>query len=309
MKNLLFVILATASILYAGFAFGQQQKVAVYVTGAEEEGLNEFMGAYLVDAIVNSSNYQAVERTSDFIKELNKEQDYQRTGAVNDNQISELGRQFGVQLVCVAKIGKMGNRQFVSARLIDVETATVKNSTKPVLFVMENIDKSCAAIAVSLITGSPVDMDKLKIEANADAGDPDTAADDDDTDEDDDDDEIESKVVNKKIKSANTNDAASGGKYATLYVYRPWVYLGAALPIHMMLNGKPMVSLSNRSKSSIKVRKEGEVFIGAGSLFLNIDIEFGKEYFIRVTPMKLELKDETEGEQEYEKIKKIKKGK
>ena len=137
---------------------GNELKVAVYVTGAEGDGINEFIGAYLVDAIVNGSNYLAVERTADFIRELNKEQEYQRTGSVNDDQISQLGQQFGVQLVCVAKVGKVGHRQFVSARLIDVETATVKNSTKPVLFTMDDIDKSCAAVAVSLVSGESVNI-------------------------------------------------------------------------------------------------------------------------------------------------------
>ena len=157
MKRLSILLLA---IMCAGGIFGQQQKVAVYVTGATEEGVNDFVGAYLVDAIVNSTNYQAVERTADFLKELNKEQGYQRTGNVDDDQISRLGKQFGVQLVCVAKIGKMGDKQFVSARLIDVETATVKSSTKPVIFTMDDVDKSCAAVAISLISGEPVDVKK-----------------------------------------------------------------------------------------------------------------------------------------------------
>jgi stalled ribosome rescue protein Dom34 len=71
MKKLLILLLA---IMSTSISYSQtKQKVAVYVTGAEE-GINEFMGAYLVDAIVNSSNYLAVERTADFLRELNKEQ-------------------------------------------------------------------------------------------------------------------------------------------------------------------------------------------------------------------------------------------
>jgi hypothetical protein len=155
MKKTLILLLA---IMSTSISYSQtKQKVAVYVTGAEE-GINEFMGAYLVDAIVHSSNYLAVERTADFLRELNKEQSYQLSGAVDDDQISQLGKQFGVQFVCVAKVGKIGEKQFVSARLIDVETATVKSSTKPVLFTTEDIDKSCAAVAISLISGEPIDI-------------------------------------------------------------------------------------------------------------------------------------------------------
>jgi len=156
------VIILLLAVMCAGVVFGQQQKVAVYVTGAEE-GINDFVGAYLVNAIVNSTNYQAVERTADFLKELNKEQGYQRTGAVDDQQLSKLGKQFGVQLVCVAKVGKMGGKYFVSARLIDVETGTVKISTPPVSFTTKDVEKSCETIATSLTTNNPKDPKGHKV--------------------------------------------------------------------------------------------------------------------------------------------------
>jgi hypothetical protein len=165
MKKILILLVALCCV---SVTFGQEQKkVAVYVTGATEEGVNEFVGAYLVDAIANSSNYVAVERTADFLNELTKEQSYQKSGAVDDNQISALGKQFGVSLVCVAKVGKMGEKQFVSARMIDVETATVKSSTKPVIFTLDDVDKSCAAVAVSLISGEPVDIKRPAIADNS----------------------------------------------------------------------------------------------------------------------------------------------
>ncbi|MDR0543671.1 MAG: hypothetical protein LBH19_15895 [Dysgonamonadaceae bacterium] len=162
-KNLSILIFSFCVCVTCAFSQEQKQKVAVYVTGSTDDGMNEFMGAYLVDAIVNGSNYTAVERTADFIRELNKEQAYQQSGAVDDNQISLLGQQFGVDLVCVAKVGKVGPRQFVSARLIDVITATVKSSTKPVLFTLEEMENACAAVAVSLVSGEDVEMKKPKV--------------------------------------------------------------------------------------------------------------------------------------------------
>jgi tetratricopeptide (TPR) repeat protein len=153
MRKILILLLALIS---ASAVYSQtQQQVAVYVTGGEEDGINEFIGAYLVTAIVKSSNYTAVERTADFLRELNKEQDYQRTGNVQDSQILELGHQFGVQLVCVAQVGKVGKevtRQFISVRLIDVETVTVKSSTKPLIFTIENIEESCATVATMVLS-------------------------------------------------------------------------------------------------------------------------------------------------------------
>ena len=161
MKKTVFLLLALISVSVV-FGQGEKKKVAVYVTGTEE-GISEFLGAYLVNSIVSSSDYVAVERTSDFMRELNKEQEYQRTGAVNDDQISQLGRQFGVQLVCVAKIGRVGTQQFVSARLIDVETATVTKSTKPIIFSINDIDKSCTLVTADLFKGEnrPVSAGKM----------------------------------------------------------------------------------------------------------------------------------------------------
>lgn len=60
--------------------------------------------------------------------ELGKEQNYQRTGAVDDNELSRLGKQFGVQLVCVADVSDVFGEKYITARLIDVETAEIVNT-------------------------------------------------------------------------------------------------------------------------------------------------------------------------------------
>lgn len=108
----------------ASIVFGQQ-KVAVYVTGGSDAGINKVLGDQLVAAIVNSGKYTAIERTSSFLAQLANEQTYQRTGAVDDNQISELGKQFGVELVCVAEVNEVFEKKYVSARFIDVKSAEV----------------------------------------------------------------------------------------------------------------------------------------------------------------------------------------
>jgi hypothetical protein len=127
----------------------QPKKVAVYVIGGDSIG--EFVGAYLVDAITHNSGYTAVERTAEFLSALNREHEYQRTGTVDDEQIAKLGKQFGVKLVCAVKIGKLGDKQFVQARLVDAETATVRNSAKPFSFTLDNLEEVCVSIATQLL--------------------------------------------------------------------------------------------------------------------------------------------------------------
>ena len=124
MKKLLIILLSALSLT----AFAQQKKVAVYVTG-EKTSINKVLGDQLVSAFAKSGRYTAVERTSSFLAELGKEQSYQRTGAVSDKEIASLGYQFGVDFVCVAELSEVFGENYVSARLIDVETAEVVNAS------------------------------------------------------------------------------------------------------------------------------------------------------------------------------------
>jgi uncharacterized protein YjdB len=126
MKKIIFVLLAV--VVCASVTFGQR-KVAVYVTGSGDAGIKKVLGDQLTAAIAKSGKYIAIERTSSFLTELNKEQKYQRTGAVDDNELSRLGKQFGVQLVCVADISDVFDEKYISARLIDVESAEVINAS------------------------------------------------------------------------------------------------------------------------------------------------------------------------------------
>ena len=122
MKKLLTILVLS---LLSLTAFAQQKpKVAVYVTG-EQSGVTKILGDQLVSAFSQSGDYTAIERTSSFLAELGKEQNYQRTGAVADSDISRLGKQFGVQFVCVADISEAFGEKYISARLINVESAEV----------------------------------------------------------------------------------------------------------------------------------------------------------------------------------------
>ena len=119
MKKILILLLSLFSVAISA----QQKKVAVYVTG--DDPINSSMGDHLVDGIAHNGKYIAVERTASFLNELVKEQSYQQTGAVDDNEISRLGKQFGVDYVCVATPFDVWGEKYISARMIDVERAEV----------------------------------------------------------------------------------------------------------------------------------------------------------------------------------------
>ena len=101
-----------------------QKKVAVYMTGSDP--INEIVGNRLVDGLAKNGKYTAIERSASFLKALSKEHTYEREGAVDDNEIAELGRQFGVQYVCVASVLNVWqNEKYITARIIDAESAEV----------------------------------------------------------------------------------------------------------------------------------------------------------------------------------------
>jgi hypothetical protein len=130
------------ALLSAAMAFGQntKEKVAIYTTDETGKDYAEFAGIYLTDIIVKRGIYDAVERTSDFLSLLSKEQGYQRSGAVSDEHIAKLGVQLGVQYVCAVKIGLMGSQPFISAKLIDVETSGIKGTSRPIRFADNDFD-------------------------------------------------------------------------------------------------------------------------------------------------------------------------
>lgn len=120
MKKIFIFLLSALSLT----VFAQQKKVAVYVTG--NDPINDIVSSRLMDGIAKSGKYLAIERTASFLGELSKEQNYQSTGAVDDNEISRLGKHFGVDYVCVASAFDVwGAEKYISTRLIDVESAEV----------------------------------------------------------------------------------------------------------------------------------------------------------------------------------------
>lgn len=105
-----------------------KEKVAVYVSGNVSGNYKKIIGSKAVTRISRSENYAAVERTDAFLDVLTKEQDYQLSGEVRDDQIAALGVRFGVKYVAVFEATQTYDSGFISARLIDVESGMVMKS-------------------------------------------------------------------------------------------------------------------------------------------------------------------------------------
>jgi hypothetical protein len=99
--------------------------IAVYVSGDVLENEKKVVGTIMLTSLVNSGRYKGIERSAAFIAEIDREQVKQRSGAIDDSQIRELGKQFGVKYICIADITRAFNVHQISTRIVDVETAEV----------------------------------------------------------------------------------------------------------------------------------------------------------------------------------------
>lgn len=106
-----------------------QKTVAVYVTASEgvTQETKRVLGSELVAAITKTADYVAVERTSDFLAQISKEQgNYE----IDDVALYNLGRKFGASNVCVADVTKFGDEYYIVARLLDIKTSKVWKTAK-----------------------------------------------------------------------------------------------------------------------------------------------------------------------------------
>ena len=128
---MLFSAAAFAQVGWGTGAFGQVgvrelPRIAVYVTGDDvSENEKTALGTRMLSSLINSGRYRGIERSAAFLAEISREQKKQHSGSVDEDQITRLGRQFGVRFVCIAAITPAFGSFQVSARIVDVETAEV----------------------------------------------------------------------------------------------------------------------------------------------------------------------------------------
>jgi hypothetical protein len=122
MKKIVVLFIA----LFSAAAFAQDlPRIAVYVTGEIGDNEKKMLGTRMLSTLINSGRYRGIERSNAFLAEVEKEHVKQRSGDIDDGQISEVGKQFGVKFVCIADITPGFGAYQVSARIVNVETAEV----------------------------------------------------------------------------------------------------------------------------------------------------------------------------------------
>jgi len=130
-----------------------KQAVAIYMAGDEPkgaQGVHKIMGGELARVISGSDSYLAVDRTEIILEQLAKEHTYQRSGAVDDDQIKALGQQLGVQYLCISDINPVGKRYYLDTRLVDVVSAEIMRSVTETSALKDAEDMSRIARSIAL---------------------------------------------------------------------------------------------------------------------------------------------------------------
>ena len=129
-----------------------QTNVAVFVTGLEESKVAtmKIIGSELVAGLVANGDYNAFERTDDFIKAIQDEQNAGHSPQINDQKIRDFGKQYGASMVCVAKIMPFETSFYIQARMINVKTAAIIATARETS-TLESLDEIVVA-AESLTT-------------------------------------------------------------------------------------------------------------------------------------------------------------
>jgi hypothetical protein len=120
-------MVAVMVFVMASAAFAQDlPRTAVYVTGDLGENEKKALGTRILVNLFNSGRYSSAERAAHFLAEADKERQT-RGAAIDDGHISELGKRFDINVVCVVDVTPVLGEFQISARIVNVETAGIEH--------------------------------------------------------------------------------------------------------------------------------------------------------------------------------------
>lgn len=117
-------------------------------------GVKLQLRAFLTYAINRTPGYEGYDRVD--MSSILSEHNFQRTGFVSDIQIKKLGEMTGANSILVAEAARYGadaNRIIITAKILNVETALVQNSSRPKTASTDDVamEKACVELAAELL--------------------------------------------------------------------------------------------------------------------------------------------------------------
>lgn len=151
MKKLLVL---SMMLLMALSAASQVKKVAI-LDPIDREGtvpyaIKMMVRGNLTKAISSAQGYEAYDRVN--MSQIMGEQDFQRTGMVNEEQIKRLGEISGADYIVVSEVAKSETDIFVIATILNVETAlAISSDNATMTMTSSDIQHGCESLANRLL--------------------------------------------------------------------------------------------------------------------------------------------------------------
>lgn len=118
-------------------------------------GVRFQLRAFVTAAVNHTPGYEGYDRVD--MAMINKEHDFQRTGMVSDDDIKKIGEMTGASSIVVAEAAAYGtDRIIIAAKIINIETGRIENSTRPKVSSMDDdgMDRACKDVVTELL-GKP----------------------------------------------------------------------------------------------------------------------------------------------------------
>lgn len=124
----IFVMMLIALVCFPAFAENTKLRIAVFDPTSSgtsiDEGTKVAIREIISSTIVNAGNYDIVERS--LLEKVMQEQSFSNSGAVDDNDATEIGKLAGANKIILSVVTLTGGRNMLSVKMIDVKTASVE---------------------------------------------------------------------------------------------------------------------------------------------------------------------------------------
>lgn len=103
--------------------------LAVYTTGTQNDhvlsaSLQNVIQNRTITKLTGEGRFRLIERSGEFLKQIQSEQTMQQSGDVADGQIAEIGASYGAEKICVVSVTIVDKYLYIAARIVDVATKT-----------------------------------------------------------------------------------------------------------------------------------------------------------------------------------------
>lgn len=123
------LLVNVTNVIFAQNDNNERYNLAIYATGTQNDqplsnSLLDIVHSKTMTKLTNEGNYRLIERSNEFLRQIQNEQTMQQSGDVADGQIAEIGAGYGAQKICVVSVTIIDKYLYIATRIVDVATKT-----------------------------------------------------------------------------------------------------------------------------------------------------------------------------------------